>query len=97
MPKWDPRLNKVLGVEEFVTRHTKATTGDTWLMETDENRAMSVYLHFLANGPMLSWPFRLAQPLPNHWIRGPVRSLPDLAHEPFGNLGHSPAFPVVPG
>lgn len=50
MPKWEPRLNKVLGVEEFVTRHAKATTGDTWLMETDENRAMSVYLHYLANG-----------------------------------------------
>jgi sulfur-oxidizing protein SoxA len=50
MPKWEPRLNKVLGVEEFVTRHAKATTGANWLMETDENRAMSVYLHFLANG-----------------------------------------------
>jgi L-cysteine S-thiosulfotransferase len=50
MPKWEPRLNKVLAVEEFVTRHAKATTGASWLMETDENRAMSVYLHFLANG-----------------------------------------------
>ena len=50
MPKWEPRLNKVLGVEEFVTRHAKATIGDNWLMETDNNRAMSVYLHFLANG-----------------------------------------------
>jgi sulfur-oxidizing protein SoxA len=50
MPKWEPRLNKVLGVEEFVTRHAKAATGATWLMETDENRAMSVYLRYLANG-----------------------------------------------
>ena len=50
MPKWEPRLSKVLGVEEFVTRHTKATTGANWLMETDNNRAMSVYLHYLANG-----------------------------------------------
>ena len=50
MPTWEPRLNKVLGVEEFVTRHAKATTGLTWLMETDENRAMSVYLHNRANG-----------------------------------------------
>jgi sulfur-oxidizing protein SoxA len=50
MPKWEPRLDKVLGVEEFVTRHAKATTGADWLMETDENRAMSVYLHNLANG-----------------------------------------------
>jgi sulfur-oxidizing protein SoxA len=50
MPKWEPRLDKVLGVEEFVTRHGKATTGADWLMETDENRAMSVYLRYLANG-----------------------------------------------
>ena len=50
MPKWEPRLNKVLGVEEFITRHAKATTGLAWLMETDENRDMSVYLHNLANG-----------------------------------------------
>lgn len=50
MPKWEPRLGKVLGVEEFVTRHTKATTGANWLMETDDNRAMAVYLRFLANG-----------------------------------------------
>jgi len=50
MPKWEPRLNKVLGVEEFVTRHAKATTGADWLMETDNNRAMAVYLRFLANG-----------------------------------------------
>lgn len=50
MPKWEPRLNKVLGVEEFVTRHAKATTGADWLMETDNNRAMGVYLRFLANG-----------------------------------------------
>jgi sulfur-oxidizing protein SoxA len=50
MPKWEPRLNKVLGVEEFVMRHAKATTGVTWLMETEDNRAMSVYLHNLANG-----------------------------------------------
>jgi sulfur-oxidizing protein SoxA len=50
MPRWEPRLDKVLGVEEFVTRHAKATTGATFLMETDDNRTMSVYLHFLANG-----------------------------------------------
>jgi L-cysteine S-thiosulfotransferase len=50
MPRWEPRLDKVLSVEEFVTRHAKATTGADWLMETDENRAMSVYLHYLANG-----------------------------------------------
>jgi sulfur-oxidizing protein SoxA len=53
MPMWEPRLNKVLGVEEFVTRHAKATTGASWPMETEENRAMSIYLHFLANGAPL--------------------------------------------
>jgi sulfur-oxidizing protein SoxA len=53
MPMWEPRLNKVLGVEEFVTRHAKATTGASWPMETEENRTMSIYLHFLANGAPL--------------------------------------------
>lgn len=50
MPKWEPRLNKVLGVEEFVYRHAKATTGASYLMETAENRDLSIYLHNLANG-----------------------------------------------
>jgi L-cysteine S-thiosulfotransferase len=50
MPKWEPRLNKVLGVEEFVFRHAKATTGANWLMQSDENTSLSVYLRYLANG-----------------------------------------------
>jgi sulfur-oxidizing protein SoxA len=50
MPQWEPRLNKVLGVEEFITRHGRATTGLNWLMETEPNREMSVFLHYLANG-----------------------------------------------
>jgi sulfur-oxidizing protein SoxA len=50
MPKWEPRLDKVLGVEEFIARHAKATTGDTWLMQSEENTELSVYLHTLANG-----------------------------------------------
>ena len=54
MPKWEPRLNKVLGVEEFVTRHAKVTTGASWLMQSEENNAFSVYLHFLANGAPIS-------------------------------------------
>jgi sulfur-oxidizing protein SoxA len=54
MPRWEPRLDKVLSVEEFVFRHTKATTGATWLMQSTENIAMSVYLHFLANGQPIS-------------------------------------------
>ena len=134
MPKWEPRLDKVLGVEEFVTRHAQATTGADWLMETDDNRAMSVYLHYLANGAADRCRHRerarrkaayargealanrkLGQlnfactdchgKSANHWIRGqwlgeqqrPVRSFPDLAHQPANDLGHPPALPVVPG
>jgi len=50
MPRWEPRLGHVLGVEEFVFRHAKATTGASWPMESDENIAMAVYLRNLANG-----------------------------------------------
>ena len=50
MPKWEPRLKKVLGAEEFITRHAKATAGKDWLMQSRENTDMSVYLHSLANG-----------------------------------------------
>jgi sulfur-oxidizing protein SoxA len=50
MPKWEPRLDKVLGVEEFITRHASATSGAKWPMETEDNHVMSVYLHYLANG-----------------------------------------------
>jgi sulfur-oxidizing protein SoxA len=54
MPKWEPRLDKVLGVEEFVFRHAKATTGENWLVQSDQNLAMSVYLRFLANGEVIN-------------------------------------------
>ncbi|WP_244485484.1 sulfur oxidation c-type cytochrome SoxA [Bradyrhizobium tropiciagri] len=50
MPRWEPRLGKVLGVEEFVARHAKATTGQDWLMESEENIALSTYLRYVANG-----------------------------------------------
>ena len=50
MPKYEPRMKKVLGVEEFVTRHARATTGDNHLMQSDENTALSIYLRYLANG-----------------------------------------------
>jgi sulfur-oxidizing protein SoxA len=50
MPKWEQRLNKVLGVEEFITRHARTTTGASMTMETDDNRSMAVYLRFIANG-----------------------------------------------
>ena len=50
MPKWEPRLKKVLGAEEFIARHAKAVAGKTWLMQSRENTDLSVYLHSLANG-----------------------------------------------
>jgi len=50
MPKYEPRLKKVIGVEEFVARHARATTGDVWLMQTPENMDMGIYLRHLANG-----------------------------------------------
>jgi L-cysteine S-thiosulfotransferase len=50
MPKWEPRLKKVLGAEEFIARHAKATTGADVLMETQGNVDLSIYLHNLASG-----------------------------------------------
>jgi sulfur-oxidizing protein SoxA len=50
MPKWEPRLDKVLGVEEFVARHAQASAGHVWLMQSEENTAVSAYLRYLANG-----------------------------------------------
>lgn len=50
MPKYSPALNKVLGVEEFITRHGRATTGDDLAMQSDDNTALAVYLRYLANG-----------------------------------------------
>jgi L-cysteine S-thiosulfotransferase len=50
MPKWEPRLKKVLGIEEFITRHARATTGGEYLMQSDANIALSIYLRNLANG-----------------------------------------------
>jgi sulfur-oxidizing protein SoxA len=50
MPKWEPRFDKVIGIEEFVFRHAKATTGANWLMESEENIAMAIYLRNVANG-----------------------------------------------
>ncbi len=54
MPKYEPRLKKVLGVSEFVTRHARATTGDNWMMQGAENADMSIYLHNLANGAVFN-------------------------------------------
>src|SRR5262249_40069314 len=54
MPRWEPRFDKVLGVEEFVTRHAKATTGHAWPMQSQENTALAVYLRFLADGSTIA-------------------------------------------
>jgi sulfur-oxidizing protein SoxA len=50
MPRWEPRLRKVLGTEEFIARHAKATTGAERPMEQVANIDLSVYLHSLADG-----------------------------------------------
>jgi len=50
MPKWEPRLKKVLGAEEFIYRHAKATTGADYLMQSVANTDLSIFLHTLANG-----------------------------------------------
>lgn len=54
MPRWDKTLGKVLGVEEFVFRHAKATTGHAWLMGGDDNASMAAYLRNLANGATIA-------------------------------------------
>jgi sulfur-oxidizing protein SoxA len=50
MPRWDKQLKKVLGVEEFVFRHAKATTGHSWPIDGENNLLISMYLRHLANG-----------------------------------------------
>lgn len=50
MPKYEPRMKKVLGVEEFIARHALATTGEDWHMQSKQNILMAIYLRYLANG-----------------------------------------------
>ena len=50
MPRFEPRLKKVIGVEEFITRHARSTTGDNLLMESKDNIDLAIYLRYLANG-----------------------------------------------
>ena len=54
MPRFEPRLKRVLGVEEFITRHARATTGDEIPMQSDDNTGLSIYLHNLANGAAIN-------------------------------------------
>lgn len=53
MPHFEPRMNKIIGVEEFITRHARATTADEFPMQGADNIALSVYLHNLANGAQI--------------------------------------------
>jgi sulfur-oxidizing protein SoxA len=50
MPRYEPRLKKVIGVEEFITRHARSTTGDDLLMQSADNIDLAIYLRHLANG-----------------------------------------------
>lgn len=50
MPRWEPRLKKVLGVEEFIARHARATLAVDWSMEWAGNIDLSAWLHSLADG-----------------------------------------------
>lgn len=54
MPYYEPRMNKVLGVEEFLTRHARATTAEDYLLESKQNLALSIYLRNVANGATIA-------------------------------------------
>ncbi len=61
MPKFETRLNKVIGIEEFITRHALATTGDKYLLQTEQNLALAIYLRYIANGQEIAIDTRDAQ------------------------------------
>ncbi len=50
MPKYDARMKKVLNVEEFITRHGRATMATDYPMQSNENVALAIYMKNLANG-----------------------------------------------
>lgn len=50
MPRFEPRLKRVMGVEEFITRHARATTGQEMPLQNSDNIALSIYLRNLALG-----------------------------------------------
>ncbi|MDD2814412.1 MAG: sulfur oxidation c-type cytochrome SoxA [Thiotrichaceae bacterium] len=54
MPKYAPSLQKVLGVEEFVTRHARATKQLNYVMQSKENLALAIYLRALSNGEAIA-------------------------------------------
>jgi sulfur-oxidizing protein SoxA len=90
MPRWESRLNKVLGVEEFITRHAKATTGHVWLMQSTENSTLSVYLHNPANGTPIHVDIA-SGPAKDAYERGKALSLRKLGQLNFACMDcHSP-------
>jgi len=54
MPKFETRLNKIIGIEEFVTRHARATTGADYLAQSEQNLGLATYLRYLANGQIIA-------------------------------------------
>jgi L-cysteine S-thiosulfotransferase len=58
MPYYEPRMKKVLNSEEFLTRHARATTGENWPMESEENTALSIYVRNFADGQPIDIQFR---------------------------------------
>jgi len=54
MPKFETRLNKIIGIEEFITRHARATTEAEYLAQSEENLALAIYLRYLANGQIIN-------------------------------------------
>lgn len=54
MPKYEAKMKKMVGVEEFITRHTRATTKEEYPMEGKENIALAVFMRHLANGERIN-------------------------------------------
>lgn len=61
MPRYEPRMKKVLNTEEFLTRHARATTGDDFPMQSDENSALSIFVRHFAHGQPIKVRFRTAE------------------------------------
>lgn len=58
MPRYEPRMKKVLNTEEFLTRHARATTGDDFPMQGEENTALSIYVRFFSHGQPINVQFK---------------------------------------
>lgn len=50
MPKYDTRMGKMMGIEEFIARHALATMDSPYLMQSKQNTGLAIYLRYLANG-----------------------------------------------